>query len=248
VAEGVKVVEAAIDAGAPIEAIYIAPAAEEAPGASGLVERAEAAGIRIVRLQRGVIERVADTVTPQPVIAVVGRVDLDMVDAMSRCGDDAPVVVCIDVRDPGNLGAIIRSADAAGAAAVVCCEGSADVYNPKTVRATAGSLFHVPLVVDVSERSAYETLRGVGYTLLGTVAHGGEDYARANLPDRVAIVLGNEANGLHDEARAALDASVAIPMAGRAESLNVAMAATVLLFELARRRRLDPKDNVRWDR
>jgi TrmH family RNA methyltransferase len=141
------------------------------------------------------------------------------------------VVVAAGLGDPGNMGTILRSAEAAGAAAVVVTEGSVDVFNSKVVRASAGALFHVPLVVDVP----LGLLSDLGVPLLGAVAAGGVPYDEAPLERPCAVVLGNEAHGL--PAGLDLDGLVSIPHAGRVESLNVAMAATVLCFEAARRRR-----------
>lgn len=240
VVEGVKVLAAALRAGAPVESVYYGPEALRVVSAVELLEQARASGLRVFALQPGVVERVADTTTPQPVLAVVGKVDVDLEVLLgaSPVGDPpSPVVVCVDVRDPGNLGSIVRSADASGAAAVVCCAGSADLYNPKTVRASAGSLFHVPIVADRAAGEVLAALEGAHYLRVGTAVRDGVDYASADLGARVALVLGNEGHGLDDALAASIDAFVSIPMAGRAESLNVAMAATVLCFELARRRR-----------
>lgn len=233
VVEGVKIVEAALQAGAPVEAVYHAPEAAESPAAVALVERALAAGARVFPLQRGVMERVADTVTPQPICAVVGFVDVPLDQVLGA----SPLVVCVDVRDPGNLGAIVRSAAAAGAGAVVCCEGSADVYNPKTVRASAGALFHLPVVTAGPGAEVLDQLGAAGLRRVATVARDGEDYATADLSGPLAIVLGNEAHGLDPALGGAWDEAVTVPMSGPAESLNVAMTATVLCFEVARRAR-----------
>lgn len=234
VVEGVKVLDAALAAGAPVEALYVAPDAASHPGASALVERAREAGVRVYPLRSGVMERVADTVTPQPVCGVVGFVDVALSDVLGR----SPVLVCADVRDPGNLGALVRVADAAGAGAVVSCAGSADPYGPKTVRASAGSLFHVPLAVGLTPAEALGQLGEAGYQRLGTLARGGIDYVEADLSGRLALVFGNEANGLDEATLGLLDGGVTVPMSGRAESLNVAMTATVLCFEIDRRRRV----------
>ena len=201
-----------------------------------VVERAIAAGVRVFTLGPGVIERVAETVTPQGVLAIVGAVDRPL-DGLAATG---LVVVLEDVRDPGNVGAIIRSADAAGADAVICLLGTGDPYNPKVVRASAGSLFHLPIVIDADADAVVDTLTKRGCTVLATAANGGLDYAVDPWPDAVALVLGNEANGVSPALRARCDGAISIPIAGQAESLNVAMASTVLLFEAARRRRSPP--------
>lgn len=227
---------AALAARAQVEAVYYAPEALRAPQAVVLLEAARTAGARVFALQPGVLERVADVTTPQPVIGVVTTLDRQLNELVGERGA-GPFVLCVDVRDPGNLGAILRSADAAGAAAVVCCGTSADPYGPKTVRASAGSIFHVPLVVDADAGSALDTLAAAGYRSAGATVRGGEAYDTAELGELVALVLGNEAHGLDPSVESRLDARLSIPMAGRAESLNVAMAATVLLFEMARVRR-----------
>jgi TrmH family RNA methyltransferase len=204
-------------------------AAPEAP--RPLLERALAAGVRVHELQPGLIERVADTVTPQPVMAIAPWIDVPLDDVR---GADF-VVVCVDVRDPGNAGTVLRSAEAAGASAVVFCDGSVDVFNPKTVRASAGSLFHVAVVNGGPVSDVLATIRGWGARALGTVARGGTAYDEVDLTAPVALVLGNEAHGLPDGLE--LDEPVTIPMAGSGESLNVGMAAAVMCFEVARQRR-----------
>ena len=142
-----------------------------------------------------------------------------------------------EIRDPGNLGSVVRSAEAAGAGGVVCCNGSVDIYGPKTVRASAGSLLHVPIVAGGEPVEVLERMGVWGMRRLGTQAHGGEPYDRADLTSPIALVLGNEAHGLPSELDGVLDGTVTIPMAGRTESLNVGMAAAVLCFEAARQRR-----------
>jgi TrmH family RNA methyltransferase len=229
VVEGAKVVSEALDAGAPVQSAFVAPGAPPE-----LVDRLLESGARVHNLEPGVMERVADTVTPQPIAAIVGYIDV----ALEKVRDASLIVVCVDVRDPGNAGTVLRSAEAAGADGVICCEGSVDVYNPKTVRASAGSLFHVPVIVGGSPAAAADAVGSFGLTRVATVAHGGPDYATADLTGRVAFLLGNEAHGLPDDVAGAADTQVSIPMAGRTESLNVGMAAAVLCFEAARQRRV----------
>jgi TrmH family RNA methyltransferase len=148
------------------------------------------------------------------------------------------VLACVDVRDPGNAGTVLRTAEAAGADGVICCEGSVDVYNPKTVRASAGSLFHVPIVVGSTPAEVADAVQSFGFTRVATVAREGAEYAGVDLTGRIALFLGNEANGLPPDLVDQADVRVTIPMAGRTESLNVGMAAAVLCFEAARQRRV----------
>ena len=218
--EGAALLAEAVAAGAPVEAVFVGPGALPIDGG----------GAPVYELAPGVVERVASTVSPQPVLAVVKRTDVSWKAVAPTNGF---VVVAAGLADPGNVGTILRSAEAAGAAAVVVTEGSVDVFNSKVVRASAGALFHVPVVVDVPLAALVE----LGVPLLGAVSTGGVPYDLAPLERPCAVILGSEAHGLPPGL--AVDGLVSIPHAGRAESLNVAMAATVLCFEAARRRRSD---------
>ncbi|MGH9263184.1 MAG: TrmH family RNA methyltransferase [Acidimicrobiales bacterium] len=227
VVEGPTLVGDALDAGVEVECLFVAPGA-----ADPVVARAVAGGVPVFDLAAGVLERVAGTVTPQPVLAVARAVDVD-IDALAGA---SLVLVCVDIRDPGNLGTVLRSAEAAGVGGIICCDGSVDVYNPKCVRASAGSLFHTRIVARGEPVKVLGTLGGWGLRRLGTRPDGGVPYFGADMTAPTALVLGNEAHGLSVSAATELDGWVSIPMAGRAESLNVGMAAAVLCFEAARQR------------
>lgn len=230
VLEGETLVREALNAGVPLEGLFVAPTERSVPP---VVQRAAAAGVRIHRLAPGVLERVAGTVTPQPVMAIAPTCDV----ALDSVAGAALVLVCIDVRDPGNAGTVLRSAEASGAGAVVFCTGSVDVFNPKTVRSSAGSLFHVPVVSGGDPVEVLERLQAWGFKRLGTVARGGQPYDTVDLTVPVAVVVGNEAVGLPAALDAHLDVRTTIPMAGRAESLNVGVAAALMCFEASRQRR-----------
>lgn len=227
VVEGPTLVGDALDAGAELECVFAAPGAAEP-----VVERAAAVGVPVFQLAAGVLERVAGTVSPQAVLAIARTVDVDL----AELSEQTLVVVCVDVRDPGNLGTVLRSAEASGVGGIICCDGSVDVYNPKCVRASAGSLFHTRVVARGDPVKVLGTLGDWGLRRLGTRPGSGEPYHGVDLTAPTALVLGNEANGLPAPAAAALDGWVTIPMAGRSESLNVGMAAAVLCFEAARQR------------
>ena len=228
VIEGPTVLADALDAGVRLQSVFVDPTRAALP----VVARAAAAGIPVFDLAAGVLERVAATVTPQPVLAVAAAVDVGLEELRTA----SLVVVCVDIRDPGNLGVVVRSAEASGAGGIICCDGSVDIYNPKCVRASAGSLFHSTIVARGEPVKVLGTVGGWGLRRLGTRPGGGEPYFRADLAGPTAIVLGNEAHGLSERVAASLDGWVSIPMAGRADSLNVGMAAAVLCFEAARQR------------
>lgn len=240
VAEGAKIVEAAMDAGAPIESLFVAADWRSSPAVSSIVDRANGVGLQVFELGPGIMERVADTVSPQPVCAVVGALALGLDEMMAPEAEGAErglVLVCVDVRDPGNLGAVLRIAGATGVAGVICCAGTVDPFNPKVVRSSAGAVFRVPIVAGVTPAETLERLKEFGYRCWATVPREGTDYAVAEIDGRTALVLGNEGAGLPFEVVARLDGSLTIPMEEGTESLNVAMTAAVLCFDAARRRR-----------
>lgn len=185
-----------------------------------------------------VMRRLGATVSPQGPVAVCRFVDapLEAIDPAH-----GPVVFLCEVRDPGNVGAIIRTADAAGSAGVVVSAGSVDVYNEKAVRASAGSLFHLPVTREVDPVPALGSLGARGATVVAASADGSDDLygerMASFLGGPVVLLFGNEAHGLDRSVRDLADAAVRIPMRGAAESLNLAAAAAVILFEASRVRR-----------
>ncbi len=231
-AEGIELVRTALEAPVRLESLFLGAGSGADPDVRELAEVAAARGARVFELAPGVLERVADTVTPQPVLAVLPMLDV----ALEAVAPSELIVVCVGLRDPGNAGTVIRSADAAGAGAVVWCGDSVDPYNPKTVRSSAGSLFHLPLVT-ATGTEVLGVLGALGYRRLAAAPRQGVDYATVDWRRPTAIVLGNEASGLDPALAATLDGSVVIPMGGRAESLNVGVAGAVLCFESLRQRR-----------
>jgi TrmH family RNA methyltransferase len=190
----------------------------------------------------GVLAVLSDTVHPQGVVAVCGAVDV----APDVVLHEEPrlVAVMADVRDPGNAGTVIRCADASGADAVVLAGNSVDLYNPKTVRASVGSLFHLPVATGASPVQAADDARRAGLTLLAADGAGEVDLFEAEdsglLSGPTAWLFGNEAWGLPDEVAALADHRVRIPLLGQAESLNLATAAAVCLYTSARLQRGGP--------
>lgn len=178
----------------------------------------------------------SDSVTPAGVVAVCRSLDRPGEHLLTG---SSLAVIGVDVRDPGNAGTLVRCADAAGADAVVFAGTSVDPHNAKTVRASVGSLFHVPFAVDLDAAHAIAAARAAGLTILATTGEGGTNLDEADdlIAGPVAWVFGNEAAGLSEEMIAAADHRVSIPIYGRAESLNLATAAAVCLYASARARR-----------
>jgi TrmH family RNA methyltransferase len=197
-----------------------------------LIARAQQSGVDVMHVSPDVMAKLTSTVTPQGLLGVAAFVDVGM-DSLPESGC---VAVLHEVRDPGNAGTVLRSSDAAGASAVVFTETSVDLYNPKTVRASAGSVFHLPVVRGVPTGDAISRLRERGFRVLAMDSHGSQDLYSSDLSEPVAFVFGNEARGLPEDVTALADETVRVPHAGAAESLNLAAAATVCLFEWARRK------------
>lgn len=233
-AEGAQATAEALDAGA-VETLFYVPSPEGV--AHPLVSRAEESGVEAIAVTEQVMVHLTSTVTPQGILAVARFVDVPIGEVPT--GPEL-VPVLYAVRDPGNAGTILRSADAAGADAVVFTDTSVDVYNPKTVRASAGSLFHLPVSRDVPAQEAVAVLRDRGLQILAATPDGTETVYETDLTRPTAVLFGNEAWGLPAEARALADRAVRIPIQGKSESLNLAAAAALFLFESVRQRGSTP--------
>jgi len=210
--------------------LYATPSALERH--TDVRDAARDAGIEVVFTTEAVLAAMADTVTPQGIVAVARQSPTSVRDVFAA--SPRLVAICEEVRDPGNLGTIIRAADAAGADAVVLTGRTVDPYNPKVVRATTGSLFHIPVAVGVELPAVVELAHSAGLRVIAADV-GGDDFlaARALLSEPTAWLFGNEARGLEEESLALADRSLRLPIYGSAESLNLATAASVCLYETA---------------
>ncbi len=195
-------------------------------------EGVRAAELEVVFTTEAVLDSMADTVTPQGIVAVARQTPTSVRDIFAA--SPRLVVICEEVRDPGNLGTIIRAADAAGADAVILTGRTVDPYNPKVVRATTGSLFHLPISVGAELQTTVERAHGAGLRVIAADV-GGDDFlaSRHLLAEPTAWLFGNEARGLEEEAVALADLTLRLPIYGAAESLNLATAASVCLYETA---------------
>jgi RNA methyltransferase, TrmH family len=235
--EGPQAVREALGADGVVGEVFLTAETESRHPELGAA--AATAGLPVHRVSGEVLSSLAQTVTPQGVVAVCRFVDVPLADVVAA--RPRLVAVLANVRDPGNAGTVIRAADAAGAGAVVLADASVDVYNGKCVRATAGSLFHLPVVTGAAMDEVAGSLRAAGLRLLAADGAGDRDLDdeadSGALDGPTAWVFGNEAWGLPAELRALADAVVRVPIHGRAESLNLATAAAVCLYASARAHR-----------
>ena len=261
-AEGVLLVREYLDAGAAIETVLFDTFGAKGEAALELAERAQERGIPVVELTSSVFAYVADTDHPQGVLAIVRRppatlsaalgeavrperaTDLPARDgrgitaepgAVAATGCADVVLVADGVRDPGNLGAMLRTAQAVGCRVVIVTDGSVDPHNPKVVRASMGALAKVT-VVQASAKAAAEQLLADGFTLLGADARATSTLFQTPLRRRTAVAVGAEADGLSAELRDRCSGLFSLPMPGGAESLNAGTAAAVVLYEALRQR------------
>jgi TrmH family RNA methyltransferase len=228
----------ALSCGAQVSDLFVTAAARDRH--HDLVAEAENAGVPVHLVSTDVMGELAQTVTPQGLLAVCGFLDVPL-DALTA---SAPALVALlaNVRDPGNAGTVLRTADAAGAQGVVFADASVDPYNGKCVRASAGSLFHLPVVAGARLEEAIAAMRGAGLRIVAADGRAGrpldDPQVRARLGEPTAWMFGNEAWGLPPELVALADEPIAVPIYGRAESLNLAAAAAVCLYESARAQRV----------
>ncbi|MEU4095180.1 RNA methyltransferase [Streptomyces sp. NPDC026673] len=233
-AEGPQAVREAME---HLVEVYVTPEAAERHAA--IVAAARAARVPVLTATDEVVAEMSDTVTPQGIIGLCRFLDTPFEEILRA--RPKLVAVLANVRDPGNAGTVLRCADAAGAEAVVLTDASVDLYNPKAVRASVGSLFHLPVAVGVPMGTVVDGLRGAGVRLLAADGAGERDLDaeldEGTMGGPTAWIFGNEAWGLPEETRALADEVVRVPIHGRAESLNLATAAAVCLYASARAQR-----------
>ncbi len=226
--EGAKMIKEASVSNWPLVKIF---ASREALGEEEFLffqRLAQDQGIAFWSANDAVICKISDAHTPQPIVAVARKVDfqLDSINVPEK----TLFLVLDRVADPGNLGTIIRTADALGVGAVLLSEGCADLYSPKTLRSTMGSLFHLPVVLGCGEREIAVWLKERGFCLYVSNMSG-KNFSRSDFFGRTAVVMGSEAHGPSAFFHKTADAERSIHMAGRAESLNVAIAAAIIMYQ-----------------
>ena len=182
-----------------------------------------------------VFDSMAETVTPQGVLAIVKMPEYSLEDMLEHAGT---LVLLENLRDPGNLGTIIRTAEAAGVSGVILSKESVDIYNPKVIRSTMGAVYRVPFLYVEDFMALLQNLREQEVRLLAAHLKGQKTFDKADYSGKVGILIGNEANGLSEEASELANEKVLIPMAGSVESLNAAIAAALLMYEAFRKQKL----------
>ncbi len=224
--EGTRIVEEANNRGVKIKYLIINETAENVPKINQ--------GCQVLRLPDNLFKKVSDTVSPQGIIAVAEQIEISLADI--TLGTNSMIVVLNGLQDPGNLGTIIRTSAAAGVTAVLLTEGTVDLYNPKVIRSTMGSLFQVPIINGLDDNEAVRWLNYNSINIMVADLEGEEYYYSANLKEPFALVIGNENRGTNDTWRKAAYKRIKIPILGVTESLNASVATGIILYDAVRQR------------
>lgn len=235
-AEGVRLAEEAVHSGWEIALCLCTDEAMQQPRVEAIVQKLKISGSRVLQTTTAIFAKASDTEQPQGII-VIARKKLWKLEDMFA-GKEKPLLLILNrLQDPGNVGAAIRTADAAGCTGVVLTKGCADLYAGKTVRATMGSLFHLPVIDSITDERITECMRDNGILMLATSLEASAVYTVFDYDRPVAVVFGNEGAGVGPELLNNAAASIHIPIYGQAESLNVSASVAVILYEAVRQRR-----------
>lgn len=188
---------------------------------------------KVYTVTDSIFKSISDTDTPQGIIATCIQKNFNISDVIC---DNAFLIIADNLQDPGNLGTIIRTADAAGATGVLLSQNTVDLYNPKTLRATMGSIFHIPIIQNIDISETILDLKSNNITVIASSLKATTTPYLVNLKKSVAVIVGNEANGVDENILNKADVLVKLPLVGRAESLNVSVASGILLYEIVRQR------------
>lgn len=231
--EGIRFVTEALKENIELRYVMFSETYLSDRGSQDLLRSIEESSLDSYVIPDSLFASISDTQTPQGILAILNLERKQLKDT-ELAGE---LLVILDtIKDPGNLGTIIRTADAAGCGGVIVPDGCVDVYNPKVLRSTMGSIFHVPVCHCSNIAEAMNTTRKCGFKLCASHLEGSISIYDADLSGKVALIIGSEAEGIGDKTAEEADILIRIPMGGRAESLNAAVAAGIMIFEAVRQR------------
>jgi len=229
--EGIRFMEEALKENAEFDKIFISEKLADINGGSEILKRINNESYTIYSLPDKLFKEISDTENPQGILATIRFRKM----SADEIHEDGRFYIILDsLQDPGNMGTIIRTADAAGVSGIIISKGCVDIYNPKVLRSTMGSVFHIPLYHSEDLIKTINKLKKSGCKIYAAHLKGSVNYFEEDMRGRSAIIIGNEANGISDEIAEQADVLVKIPMPGRAESLNASVAASLLMYEVVR--------------
>lgn len=228
--EGLRLCEEALTSFWEVELLLFPSKFILSPKGKKAERRLERITREVYRISNKEIERLADTQTPQGVFAVVKKKEFFLEKTFIK---NATLLLGMDnIRDPGNLGTVIRTADAAGVNGVLLSRGCVELYNPKVIRSTMGSVFHLPVIEKLNLKDIIPQLKSSGFKIFASEVGEGKDYTKVNYPEKICLLIGSEASGIGKEVLNLADERIKIPIYGKAESLNASVAAGILLYEM----------------
>lgn len=232
--EGIRAVEQVLENGGPIEEVLYCEEVYRLQGGEALVNKLKESGIKTYQVSSHLFEKITDTAAPQYVLAVLAKEGYQLEQILEN--KDLLLVIVDGIQDPGNLGTIIRTADAAGAHGIILTKGTVDPYNPKSVRSTMGSIFSLPIIQAENAIELFKKLKASGIKLIGGSLQASTPYFKVDYRGKVALVIGSEAKGISEEVSRHIDLMVTIPMRGKVESLNAGIACGIILYKVVEQR------------
>ncbi len=232
--EGARSCEEAVKSAWEIESLIYTYKAEENPRIKQVLSNAEGRGIELIQIKQNLLEKISDTVTSQGIVGLVKIKEFTQESLFQRKPE---LLLALDsIKDPGNMGTLIRTADAFGVDGIILSEDCVDLFNPKVVRSTMGSIFHLPILRDFDLRNFLLDLKKVDFKIVLTELRDGKELESLDLPGKICLVMGSEPEGVSKNLLKLADHLIKIPIPGKAESLNVAVACGILLHEITERR------------
>ena len=229
--EGYRIIKQAMETGEKLHMAVFSESFEKNEFCESMLSELENQGTKVYRLDQKLFDEISDTQNSQGIIAVAHMKSLDV---KEQVGNGTRFVLVLDrIQDPGNMGTIIRTADAAGVEAVVLLKGCVDVYNPKVLRSTMGSVFTMPILSANDSDYALDILKAEGFAVASSILETDSYYDEISYPQKIALVIGNEAHGIDQSIIERSDIKVKIPIYGTAESLNAGIAAGILMYKIA---------------
>ena len=227
--EGYRILTLALECDAKLEYVFINEDFEKKQEHRDFLIELENKGIKVYKTLNKIFSEMVDTENTQGILAVLEYKERDLVNNINQ--DDKFVLILDRIQDPGNMGTIIRTADAAGVDAIIALKGCVDIYNPKVIRSTMGSIFDMN-IIHATQDDAVNFLKSNDFNIVSSYLQTDNYYHETTYDGKIALVIGNEANGINDELIAQSDKLVKIPIYGNAESLNAAISAAVLMYEI----------------
>jgi TrmH family RNA methyltransferase len=232
--EGLRLCEEIANSNWEIESVLFTSSFQSSPAGKKLLQKFEKRSVKAIPVKSEVAKKLSDTVTPQGIICVVKIKKFSLTKLWSK---DSNIILALDaIRDPGNVGTLIRTADAFGIDGVILSSDSAELYNPKVVRSTMGSIFHLPIFDDVDLEKIVPKFRKLNFKIFGTNVKEGRDFDKLDCLGKICILIGSEAKGLTKKLFHLSDAIIRIPIYGKAESLNASVAGGIFLYEITKRK------------